>query len=408
MSTLSIAHYFPFAGIKIVGQTVHGKARSALIHMEPDLRCRPACHACQSPAATIHSKGYRRFIRDLNLASAETWLHVDYRKVWCPHCGGARVERLSFCDASRRVTQRLARYIYDLCKILSVADVAGHLDLDPKTVRGIDRIFLEKELGRTDYAHLRFLAIDEIALKKGHQYMTVVLDYLTGRVVWMGLGRSKDTLDQFFAGMAEQQKALIEAVAMDMWQPYVNRVRHHCPDAIIVYDFFHMVRNFGLVIDEVRRAEYRKASEKHKAVIKGSRYVLLKNGVNLSDKQRAHLKDVLAVNETLNAVYVLKDQLKEVYYYSNRERSRRALHAWCQMAEEVDHSKMQSFIRHLRRHEQEILNHCDYPIGTSHLEGINNKIKLIKRRAYGYHDPEYFALKVKQAFPGKTSTNFIG
>ena len=229
--------------------------------------------------------------------------------------------------------------------------------------------------------------------------MTVVLDYLSGRVVWMGENRDKNTLDRFFSEMAPEQKALIEVVAMDMWQPYLNRVRHHCPEARIVYDFFHVVRNFGLVIDEVRRAEYRKASQADKDVIKGSRYVLLKNAVNLSDRQRAKLKDLLAANKTLNAIYVLKDQLKEVYYYDDRWRSERALDAWCQMAEEIDHPKMASFVRHLHKHKQEILNHCDYPIGTSRLEGVNNKIKVIKRRAYGYQDSEYFALKIKQAFP---------
>lgn len=408
MSTLSISHYFPFTGIKIVSQTVHPQARSTLIKMRPDRRYRPVCYACGSSGGVVHSKGHRRVIRDLNMASAETWLQVEYRKVWCPDCNGARVERLSCCDASQRVTYRLARYIYELCKQLSVKAVAEHLGLNPKTIRAIDRMFLQDEFGRTDYSDLRIIAIDEIALKKGHCYMTVVLDYLTGRVVWMGENRDKDTVDEFFSAMAPQQKALIEAVAMDMWQPFLNRIRHHCPEALIVYDFFHLVRNFGLVIDKVRRVEYKKADEKGKAVLKGSRYVLLKNAVNLTDKQRAKLKDVLALNKTLTAMYVLKDQLKELYYYTDRHRCDKALDAWCEMAEEIEEPKMATFVQHIRKHKPEILNHCDYPIGTSRLEGVNNKIKLIKRRAFGYSDSEYFGLKVKQAFPGKKTTNFIG
>ena len=176
MSTLSISHYFPFDGIKIVGQSVRPQAKSALIHMRPDLRRRPVCHACGHSGRSVHSKGHRRVIRDLNLAGAETWLQVEYRKVWCPDCNGARVERLSCCDASHRVTDRMARYIYELCKHLSVKAVAEHLGLNPKTIRAIDRMFLQEEFGRTDYSDLRILAIDEIALKKGHCYMTVVLD----------------------------------------------------------------------------------------------------------------------------------------------------------------------------------------------------------------------------------------
>ena len=408
MSTLSISHYFPFNGIKIVSQAVHHQARSTLIKMRPDKRCRPVCHACGSSDGVVHSKGHRRVVRDLNLAGAEAWLQVEYRKVWCPDCNGARVERLSCCGTSQRVTYRLAKHIYDLCKHLSIKTVAEHLGLNPKTIRAVDRTFLEEDFGRTDYSELSIIAIDEIALKKGHQYMTVVLDYLTGRVGWMGENRDKNTVDQFFADMAPEQKALIKAVAMDMWQPFLNRVRHHCPKARIVYDMFHLVRSFGLVIDKVRRAEYVKADAEGKAVLKGSRYVLLKNAVNLTKNQRAKLKEVLAANKTLTAMYVLKDQLKELYHYKARWYCDKALDAWCEMAEEIEGPKMAAFVRHLRKHKPEILNHCDYPIGTSRLEGVNNKIKLIKRRAYGYGDSEYFGLKIKQAFPGKKTTNFIG
>lgn len=251
------------------------------------------------------------------------------------------------------------------------------------------------------------LAIDEIALKKGHNYMTVVLNYLTGRVVWMGEGRSAETLDQFFAGMTEPQKAALEAVAIDMWEPYINRVQHHCPQANIVFDFFHVVQGFGRVIDKIRRDEYLQASQKNREIIRGSRYLLLKNPENLTPKQRPRLRKLLAVNRRLNTVYVLKDQLKMVYYHSDRQLAQQTLDDWCRMAQTIRHPAMQAFIRKLRFFEYGILNHADYPIGTSDLEGMNNKIKLIKRRAYGYHDSEYFALKVKQAFPGKNSTNFF-
>jgi len=407
MSNLSIAAYFPFMRVKITQQTVHDGAESALVYFKQDLRYRPLCHNCQTPALTVHTQGRRRFVQDLNLADREVWLDVEYRKVWCEQCDGVRVEHLSFCDAGKRVTHRLARYIHDLCKVLTIKEVAERFDLHHTTVKEIDKSFLVQEFSQTDYGGLRILAIDEIALKKGHTYMTVVLDYLTGRVVWMGPGRSKETLDQFFAGMTEEQKAAIEAVAMDMWEAYINRVKHHCPQANIVFDFFHVVQGFGRVIDQIRRDEYRQAEAEEQAVLKGSRYLLLKNEENLTDKQRPRLQKLLAMNKTLNTVYVLKDQLKMVYYDSDRELARQTLDEWCRMAQTVSHPSMGAFIKKLRFFEYGILNHADYPIGTSDLEGVNNKIKLIKRRAYGYHDSDYFALKVKQAFPGKNSTNFF-
>jgi transposase len=385
--------------MKIERQTVHHETScSALIRLTPDQRHRPLCHDCGAVAATVHSQGYRRHLRDLNLACHQVWLEVGYRKIWCAECNGVRVEQLSFADASKRVTHRLALYVHELCKFMTVKDVADHLDLDPKTVKAIDKAFLEKEFGETETAGLRVLAMDEIAVRKGHIYMTVIMDYFSGRIVWMGPDRRKETLDAFFAELSDTQKQGIEAVAMDMWEPFINRVRHHCPTAHIVFDFFHVVQAFGKVIDIVRRDEYRNASAHDRNVLKGSRYLLLKNAENLTDDQAHRLDEVLALNETLSILYVLKDQLKLVFRYSDRGKVKRTLDRWCRMAETIDHPDVQRFVGRLRYFEYGILNHADYPISTSELEGANNKIKVIKRKAYGFHDTTYFVLKVKQAF----------
>jgi transposase len=348
-------------------------------------------------------------IRDLNFAEAQTFLHVEYRRVWCPACGKAKVEQLSFADPSKRITHRLARYIYDLSKLMTVRDVARHLGLDPKTVKAVDKHFLQQDFGQTDTEGLRILAVDEISLRHGQDgYMTVVLDYLTGRVVWMGEGRNAETLNAFFQAMTDPQKQAIQAVAMDMWEAYIKSVQTHCPGAKIVFDLFHLVKGYGEVVDEVRRDEYKNADKDQRAFIKGSRYLLLSNRDNLRADQQARLDELLAVNQRLNAVYILKDQLKVIYPYGHRGCAKRALDRWCALAEQVEHPLMRRFIGRLRFFEYGILNHCDYPIGTSRLEGVNNKIKVIKRKAYGFHDPEYFALKVKQALPGAQPTTQTG
>ncbi len=398
MSGLSITGYFPFKRMKILYQNIHNKdASSALVRITPDLRYNPLCHQCGAEAATVHSKGHSRFIRDLNMASAQVLLQVDYRKIWCPQCESVRVEQLTFADAAQRVTKRLARYIHELCKMLTVKDVSEHLDLDPKTVKEIDKSFLEQAFGQDNLDDMHVLMIDEIALHKGHRYMTVVADFFTGRVVWMGHDRSKKTLDAFFKKLTKEQKLSIEAVTMDMWEPFINRVRYYLPMAKIVFDFFHIVQSFGRVIDHVRRSEYASAKGQKRDVIKDSRYLLLKNGENLTDEQRPRLAQLLEVNKTLAGVYILKDQLKMLYYWSDRLKVKQALDDWCVMAGQIEHSAVKSFIKQLRFFEYGILNHADYPIGTSRLEGINNKIKVIKRKAYGFHDDRYFILKVKQA-----------
>jgi transposase len=299
-----------------------------------------------------------------------------------------------------------------LCKRMPVAEVARHLELDPKTVTAIDQEFLEEEFGATDYENLVVLAIDEVSIRRGQQYLTVVLDYLTGRVVWTGPGRDMETLDRFFAGMSDSQKQAVQAVATDMWEAYINRVRHHCPQALIVFDFFHVVKAYGHVIDEVRRAEVRQARGPAKQTIKGSRYLLLRNRENLNESQQGRLDELLKINTNLNAVYVLKDQLKMIYHYKRRLAARQALEEWIATAAEVGHPHMRTFIKMLREHEEGILNHCRWPIGTSCLEGVNTKIRVIQRRAYGFHDMRYFGLKIKQAFPGPDpqgeSGNYLG
>jgi transposase len=410
MSAPSIAPYFPFARVKVVGQTAHleSPVPSTIIRLEPDRRFRPLCHACGRPG-NVHSAGLLRMVRDLAVGPAQTYLQVQYRRVWCPACRRAGVEKLSFAAPGKRITYRLARFSHELCKVMTVRDVAGHLGLDPKTVKAIDKLFLEEEFGRTDYEGLKILAVDEINFGHGHQgYMTVVLDYLTGRVVWMGKGRTGQTLDGFFAGMSPEQKGAIQAVAVDMWEPFIKSIKEHCPLAKIVFDFFHVVKGYGEVIDHVRRREYRKAGPRQRALIKGSRYLLLSNRQNLRPEQTARLDDLMAANATLSAVYILKDQLKLLYGHTSRQAAKAELDQWCALAAQVAHPLMRRFIGRLRCFEYGILNHCEFPIHTSKLEGVNNKIKAIRRRAYGFHDPDYFALKVKQAFPARKSTTETG
>lgn len=396
MPTRSIAAYFPFRRVRIVGQSVGDEADIAMIDVVPDRRFRPLCHDCGAAAGRTWQRTVRA-IRDLNFASARVWLRCTYRKVFCQQCSRVVVEDLELFDPYQRVTRRLARAIHELCKVMTVSDVARHYGLDWKTVKNIDKAFLEEQYGQTDYEGLRLLAVDEIAIKKGHRYMTVVIDYVTGRVVWMGRGRKKETLDAFFAGMTDQQKQRLEAVAMDMWQPYIASVEEAAEHVKIVFDLFHVVATFNKVIDKVRISEKKRASKEYKGVFLGAKYLLLKRRIRKRE-HRAHLKQLLRLNETLFQVVLLRDKLPRIWGYRYRRCAEKALGEWCGLARAVGHPAVAAFADMLERHREGILNHCGYPIHTSKLEGTNNKIKVIKRDAYGYHDERYFALKVKQAF----------
>lgn len=391
--------------MKVAYQSVPEGSRSALVRLEPDQRYRPRCHACGRPAQTVHS-ATRKFVRDLSLADFSLMLQIEYRKIWCGSCGGVRVEQLEFVDTHQRVTHRLATYAAQLCKAgLSVEAVARHLELDPKTVKAIDKAALEAEFGQTTYDGLKRLAIDEIAVKKGHNYMTVVLDYDTGRVVWMGEGRQNATIDAFFEAMPTEVREGIEAVAIDMWEPYINAVKRWCPQADVVFDLFHVVKAFNKVIDDIRNEEFRKAGGDLRELLKGSKYLFLKNWGNLKRDGRVQLEEILDLNARLNTLYWLKDLLAHIWDYYYPGWAMKMLAEWCEVARQDGHLALVRFAQKLERHQYGIISHCNHQIHTSKLEGVNNKIKVVKRIAYGFHDLEYFALKVKQALPGRFSSN---
>ncbi len=224
MSELSISPYFPFRRIKIIKQVVDKTASKAVIDAVPDKRFHPVCHQCGQKVLSVHS-WTQRSIRDLNLASTQVWIRCEYRKLFCADCQRISIEDMELFHPYLRVTRRLATYIHHLCKVMTVTEVAQHLQLDWKTVKEIDKQYLEAQYGQPNYDGLRILAIDEISLRKGHNYLTIVLDYETGRVIHVGKDRKAKTLTSFFNRLLTKQKKSIEAVVMDMWDPYIKAVK---------------------------------------------------------------------------------------------------------------------------------------------------------------------------------------
>lgn len=405
MSNFSISCLYPFSRMKVENfyQEIDSNNNNVLYTtVSPDLRYAPVCHECGSKAIGVHANK-ERTIRDLNLGLNKSYLNYKYRKIECPHCNSIKVEELDVISLKGpRVTNRMKKYIYDLCKIMTITDVAEHLDIDWKTVKRIDKEFLEEEYGETDYSHSGYLAVDEIAVEKHHKYMTVVIDFITGRVIWAGKDHTIETLDEFFGNMPEEHLKNIKAVAMDMWKPFINSVKKWCPNASIVFDKFHIVAHFNKIIDEVRRNEQRdkNKTEEEQKVIKGSRWILLKNRDNLKETETPKLEKLLEVNENLSKVYILKDELKLIWNAGSQIEIEKAVDDWCELALQTELKPVIKFVKMLQNHKYGIVSYANHNIHTSKLEGTNNKIKEIKRSAYGFRDYNYFKLKIKQAFPG--------
>jgi len=406
VSVPSIAPYYPFAGVLPCSQTL--TATSGVVEAEitlgPEPGAWPACSECGQFCFLIHSYGHRT-VRDLNMAHARVWLVVPQRKVRCAHCG-IRVEALSFVDPYRRFTKRFEQAVGELCRYLPIKHVAEHFGLSWQAVKEIDRRRLEKEVGTPCFDGLRFIAVDETAVRKGHSYLTLVLDLETGRIVWVGEGRSEETLGNFFAALTQEQRQGIEAVAADMSHSFTKAVATWLPHAALVYDFFHVVAKYGReVVDGIRKQEAARHAGSGLTYIKGTRFLLLRNLCDLNVSERQELKALLEVNEPLSMAHVLRDQLKAIWKYQREGWAERALLNWCALAYSSGEAVLIRFAKGLLRHADGILNHCRYPLHTAQLEGINNKIKVMKRQGYGYRDQAYFILKIKGAFQGSLQPN---
>jgi transposase len=287
-----------------------------------------------------------------------------------------------------------------LLPIRRVADLVG---LYWHTVKTIDKQRLQRDLPAPDPTCLRRLMMDEFALHKGQRYATVVACADTQQVVWIGEGRSREAIRPFFAWLGEAREQ-IEAVAMDMNSAFDLEVKDQCPNAEVVYDRFHVVAKYGReVMDRVRvdQANQLRDDKAARKVIKGSRWLLLRNADNLKPEQAVKLEELLAANASLTTAYLLKDQLKTLWFADDEATARNAWQEWHEMAISSGIEALDRFARKLAPYLEGILSSARHRLNTSVLEGMNNRIKVIKRMAYGYRDTAYFFLKIRAAFPGK-------
>lgn len=359
------------------------------------------CSGCGEPATTIHDRSVRR-IRDLPVFNDAVELRVQRLRLACTTCG-PRLERLDWLDPHARVTRRLAENVARLCTVASILHAARWFGLNWKTVKQIDFRHLERTLGPMDLADVTEIAMDEFAIQKGHRYATVVVEPKRKRVLWVGRGRSRADVRPFFELLGPEGCQRLCAVAMDMNTAYDLEVKQHCPNAEVVYDLFHVVAKYGReVIDRVRVDEANRLRDDKPArrVVKTSRWLLLRNRENVPPDQIVKLDELLAANRALLTVYLLKDDLKQLWHYRSEAQARQFWKNWKRRALRSGLEPLKVFVRRLEPYLPGILAHCRWPLGTNLVEGINNKIKVIKRMAYGYRHDAYFFLKIRAAFPG--------
>ena len=393
--------FLPFwEGFSVIGIRPDGEA--LLVDLIPNPRRFPTCSGCHQPSTTIHEY-CQRSIRDLPILGRSVRLNVELRRVECGACG-KRMESVSWLDRYSRMTRRLAEAVTQACRRLPTLHVAELFGLHWDSVRLLERRALQAALEKLPKAQPKRLVMDEFALFKGHRYASVVLDADTRRVLWIGEGRSRAAIRPFFEELGPEGCARIEAVAMDMNTAFDLEVRQHCPQARVVYDLFHVVAKYGrevidrVRVDEANRLRHDKPARK---VIKQARWLLLRNPENLKrEEQQLRLQDLLAANQSLMTVYLMKAELKTLWSPTTAWGWRSAWKQWLRLAGESEIPALKQFAKRLRGYWRGILSRVRWPMHTGQLEGINNRIKVIKRMAYGYRDSEFFFMKIKNNFPG--------
>jgi transposase len=340
-------------------------------------------------------KVFRKFLT-LPIGLRPTIIEFPIQRVFCLDCSVTRQVKIGFAEGNRRYTKRFERYVLDLCKHMTMTDVAHHLGISWHTVKDIQKRYLQRKFSSPSLRDLQRIAVDEISVGHGHRYLTVVLNLDNGAVVFVGDGKGADALEPFWRRL-KASKAQIRAVAMDMSQAYISAVTSHLPSSSIVFDHFHVIKLFNEKLTELRREIYREVTDLlHKEVLKGTRWLLLKNPENLSHKrnERARLEEALSINKPLATAYYMKEDLRLLWSQPDKATAENHLHDWIDRAEASGIKMLKDFANTLRTHRRGIIAYYDHNISTGPLEGTNNKIKTLQRQAYGFRDRAFFMLRI--------------
>jgi transposase len=353
------------------------------------------CPQCGREEVSARGSNQRVF-RSVPIGSKPVSIVLDVARVYCPKCDATRQVQVGFADEYRRHTRAFARYAVELTGMATIQDVANHLCVGWDLIKELKKSDLARRYRKPKLRRLKHLAVDEICIGRGRRFRTLVLDLDTGAIVFVGQGKGADALKPFWKRL-QASRARIQAVAADLSRAYTKAVRENLPRAALVYDRFHVVKLFNEKLSDLRRELHREATDQlEKQVLKGTRWLLLKNPENLDDAkgERRRLEEALSLNVPLAKAYYLKEDLRQFWEQSDRRAAERFLTHWIRKADASGIRMLKDFARTLAIHRRGLLAWYRYPISTGPLEGTNNKIRALTRQAYGFRDTEFFILRL--------------
>lgn len=336
-------------------------------------------------------------MRDLSCGDARIYLEIEIRRVHCRRCGKVKRERLDLLADNPCYTRRFAHYVGRRCRSTTIKDLAHELRLDWDTVKTLEMQYLRAQLARAGTPAPQAIGIDEISIRKGHTYRIIVSDLKRRRPIWFGgTDRSEASMLSFYDWLGEKKTRKLRLAVMDMWKPFRTATRSRAPQAAILFDKFHVMRHLGRALDEVRKAEYRRLRGRDRSYIKGQRYTLLSHRENLTLDGRKALQKLLAANRRLHRAYLLKESFAQLWEYRSAGWARRFFDNWRAGLKWQRLKPYEKFAEMIDRHWDGIAAYCmpENKVSLGFVEGLNNKIRVIQRRAYGLRDEEYLRLKI--------------
>lgn len=325
------------------------------------------------------------------------YLDVPKVRVDCPDCG-VHQQALEFVEWRRGYTKRLKRTVIRACrKLRCLEEIAGTYQLSPYQVKQMDWEYLTQELPAPDYESVRWIGVDEFSLKKGHVYATRVVDLETRETLWVGKDRKSDTLEAFYEEFDANGGDLkqIEAVCIDDWRPYRSASETYVSHAQIVQDPFHLISRMNDVIDRVRNRCKRHSTGDDEELLKRTKRLCLKAPEDLDENGKDRLERIFEAHPDLGMAHMLREDLRRLWDQPDNEHGLDWLERWLENAFESGIDELAEYARKLAKKKHEIAAGCAFGLNTSIVEGLNNTTKALKRVAFGFHDHEYFFLKIR-------------
>ena len=348
------------------------------------------CSKCHSKNVHIKETKVRR-LRMVSLGKLKCYLEITVYKFKCCDCHASAWVHLPFAAGKLPMTKAFVIYVLALVKLGTVQSISLFLGLQWKTVKNIHKDWLSEKYKKIRYRDLIYLSVDEFSIKRGHKYMTVFTDIKTGRIVYAVEGRTAEDIAPFLEKLLQRAKHL-EAIAMDMSIPYNTAVKKHLPNVDIVFDRFHVMKLLNMALDELRRKERQQYLASGQNIAKGDRFLFLRNFEDLDDRERSKLSQLFEINVPLAKAHAMKEQFRMFWEKPSKKEAARFLVHWIYEAFHSGIHLLKRVANTILMHYEGLLSYYDHKISNGKAEGINNKIKVVKRRGYGYRDIQYFIL----------------